>query len=184
MGESTDQIRRHIEILSEFEKKYREFLTVVHNEWAGGQKTWTVSEFAARKREIQMLATRADLAMKASGVGQLYITFPPAMGGGIKSADLPSQVFDFDTGFVDDGLGIQWKILDRIPSQIAGLEIQLEEAEAAETRKRQKRKRTRAKLRWRFSLGRLGWVNHPWTITVGGGIVAAVVAAAIIALAN
>jgi hypothetical protein len=134
VAQSPDQIRKHIEVLSEFEQKYGEFLAAVHREWAGDGKTWTDSEFAARKREIQMLATRADLAMKVSDVGQLIITHPPAMGGGIKSTDLPSQVFDFDGfAFGSDGMEIQRAILDRIPSQIVGLEMKLEKAEEGAT---------------------------------------------------
>jgi hypothetical protein len=81
-----------------------------------------------------MLATRADKAMDASGVGKWALTFPPAIGGGIKSRDLPSQVFEFgEVGFGGgDGLDFQRAILDRIPSQLAGLEMKLEEAEKAD----------------------------------------------------
>lgn len=129
VGENTDQIQRHIDALSEFEQKYGAFLDAVRRDWAGEGQTWTPAEFAERKREISMLAVKADRAMKASDVGQLFITHPPAMGGGIKSTDLPSQVFDFDGfAFGSDGMEIQRAILDRIPSQIAGLQIKLEEA--------------------------------------------------------
>lgn len=139
MAESPEQIRKHIAVLSDFEQKYGEFLVAAHNEWAGDGKTWTREEFAKRKREIQMLAVRADLAMKASGVGQIFITHPPAMGGGVKSTDLPSQVFDFDAAaFGDDGMEIQRMILDRIPSQIAGLEVMLEEVEKNDAKTQRK----------------------------------------------
>ena len=71
--------------------------------------------------------------MKASGVGQLAIYNPPAVGGGLKSGDLPSQVFDYvQFGYDDDGLTFQREILERIPAQLAGLEMKLEEAEEAE----------------------------------------------------
>ena len=71
-----------------------------------------------------MLATRAARAIKASGV-------VPLAG----SADLPTQALDFEVNhgyFSDDGLNIPRELLERIPSQISGLEIKLEEAEAAE----------------------------------------------------
>lgn len=133
MAESPAQIRKHIEVLNEFEQKFGEFITAVHNDQIENEPTWSRKEYAERKREIQMLATRADRAMKASGVGQWALTHPPAIGGGIKSEDLPSQVFDFQSfSYHDDGLTFQRKILDRIPSQIAGLEVMLEEAEVGE----------------------------------------------------
>lgn len=134
MSESAEQIHRHIQILSDFEQKFGEYITAIHNDQIEGRQTWSRKEYAERKREIQMLATRADLAMKASGVGQWALAHPPAIGGGVKSTDLPSQVFDFQSfGFNDDGLAFQRKILDRIPSQISGLEVRLEEAEAVES---------------------------------------------------
>jgi hypothetical protein len=164
VGENADQISKHIEVLSEFEQKYGAFLAAVNKEWAGNGKTWTDSEAAARKREIQMLAVRADRAMKASGVGQIFITHPPAIGGGIKSTDLPSQVFDFDGfGFGSDGMEIQRAILDRIPSQIAGLEMKLEEVKAkgtkpkAEARARQQADAT-AGHRWPTVI--IGRIRH------------------------
>jgi hypothetical protein len=176
VGESADQIRKHVEVLSEFERKYGAFLDAAHKAWAG-EATWTQEKFAERQREIQKLAVRADLAMKASGVGQLYITYPPMMGGGLKSTDLPSQVFDFDPGFADDGMDIQRQIQGRIPSQIAGLEIRLEEAEARE--KKQAERPTLPKVP-KIRLGRWGWVNHPLTITIVGTVVGGVILAAIL----
>jgi hypothetical protein len=175
VSDSPEQIRKHIEVLSTFEQKYGEFLAAVHDQWAGNGARWTPDVFAERKREIQMLATRADLAMKASGVGQFYITHPPAMGGGIKSTDLPSQVFDFDPGFMDDGMEIQRQILDRIPSQIVGLEMRAEEAEA--------KVRQPVKLPRPPSLG-FGWINHPWVIGIGVTVIGGGILAAILALVN
>jgi hypothetical protein len=176
VGESAYQFRKHIEVLSEFERKYGAFLDAAHKAWEG-EATWGKEEFAERQREIQKLAVRADLAMKASGVPQLYITYPQAMGGGIKSTDLPSQVFDFDPGFADDGMGIQRQIQGRIPSQIAGLEIRVEEAEARE-RKRAERP-TLPKMP-KIEFEGWGWVNHPWTITIVGTAVGGVIVAAIL----
>ncbi len=166
--ESPDEIRTHIEVLSDFEQKYGEFITAVHNDQIEDKPTWSTKEFAERKREIQMLATRADKAMDASGVGKWALTFPAAIGGGIKSRDLPSQVFEFgEVGFGGgDGLDFQRAILDRIPSQLAGLEMKLEEAEAAasgRTAKPAAQLTARAPRKW-------GWVNHPWTIAIGSGV--------------
>jgi hypothetical protein len=126
-----------------------------------------------------MLATRADRAIKASGVGQIFIYDPPAMGGRLKSTDLPSQVFDFDRmAFMDDGMDVQREILNRIPSQLAGLELKLEEAVALgqEQLKRSSPRVPRARF------GRSDWVNHPWTITIVGTVIAGVIAGIILAL--
>jgi hypothetical protein len=131
VSESPEQIRRHIEALSNFEVEYREFISALEEESRTGQRRWSDEEGAERKRAIQKNAVRADKAMKASGVGQWALTHPPAIGGAIKSQDLPSQVFDFQSlSYSDDGLSFQRSILERIPSQIAGLEVKLEEAEA------------------------------------------------------
>ncbi len=177
MSESADQIRRHIQVLSTFEQKYGEFITAIHNGQIEDKSTWSTKEFAERKREIQMLATRADKAMDASGVGKWALTFPPAIGGGIKSRDLPSQVFEFgEVGFGGgDGLDFQRAILDRIPSQLAGLEMKLEEAEVAPQKGAAPVAPTGAPRRW-------AWLNHPWTVAVGSGVILLILAAAAAAL--
>jgi len=131
--ETPEQIKRHIANLTEFETKFGEFVTALNHEIVAGEKRWSGEEMAKRKREISALAAKADRAMKASGVGQLAIYNPPAIGGGLKSGDLPSQVFDFvQFGYDDDGLTFQREILERVPAQLAGLEMKLEEAEEAE----------------------------------------------------
>jgi len=142
VSESPEQIRRHIEALSNFEVEYREFISALEEENRTGQRRWSDEDGTERKRAIQKNAVRADKAMKASGVGQWALTHPPAIGGGIKSQDLPSQVFDFQSfSYSDDGLSFQRSILERIPSQIAGLEVKLEEAEAAPLGARQNQRR-------------------------------------------
>jgi hypothetical protein len=68
--------------------------------------------------------------MKASGVGQYAIYHPPMLGGRLKAGDLPSQLFDFGVfGFDGDEFYFQKSILERIPSQLAGLKMKLEEVE-------------------------------------------------------
>lgn len=115
--------------------------------------------------------------MKASDVGQIVIGHPPAIGGGVKSRDLPSQIFDFhamsDYSDVDDE--IQQQILDRVPSQIEGLRMKRERIEdsALQTQlgdstapaKPQRRKRAR---RWFHE-------PNPWVLTIVGGLIVGVV---------
>ncbi len=176
MGESAAQIRRHIETLASFEVEYREFISALEDYRREGIERWPNEEFERRRRAIQTNSVRADRAIQASGVGGLVFTEPPAIGGGMRSSDLPSQVFDFievSPLSGDDGLTFQRALLDRMPSQIAGLEIRLEEAEARE-RERTKRKLPKIRIR------RLGWVNHPWTITVVGTVVGGVILAGIL----
>jgi hypothetical protein len=179
MGESAEQIRRHIETLSSFEVEYHEFISALEDYRREGKERWPNEEFERRRRAIQTNSVRADRAIQASGVGGLVFTEPPAIGGGVRSSDLPSQVFDFievNPLSGDDGLSFQRALLDRMPSQIAGLEIKLEEAEARE-RERAKRKLPKMpKIRIR----RLGWVNHPWTITIVGTVVGGVILAGVL----
>ncbi len=138
MAESTDQIRRHIEVLSDFEQKYDEFLIARHNRREIPEVQWSNKEWAERERELRMLAPRAAAAMEASGVGTLALHYPLALGGGLKADDLPSLIFDFKdfAGFSADALDdeFQQAIQKRIPSQIAGLHMRLEEAKNREAK--------------------------------------------------
>jgi hypothetical protein len=145
VSESPSQTRKHIEALTKFESDYREYIKALEADWsamlaaeAGVDEEgagWSQEEWGQRKRQLQMDAVRADRAIKASGVGGVVFTEAPAAGGRVRSADLPSQIFDFievNSFGLDDGLTFQRKLLERMPSQIAGLEIRLEEAETAE----------------------------------------------------
>jgi hypothetical protein len=179
VGESAEQIRKHIETLSSFEIEYREFISALEDYRREGRERWPTEEFERRRRAIQTNSVRADRAIQASGVGGLIFTEPPAIGGGVRSQDLPSQVLDFievNPLNGDDGLSFQRALLDRMPSQIAGLEIRLEEAEGRE-RERAKRKLPKVpKLR----IKQWGWVNHPWTITIVGTVAGGIILAAIL----
>jgi hypothetical protein len=180
MSESPEQIRKHIVALAEFETKYGEYIRAHEEDWAASIAAGAIGapddlgsdmsaeDFAQLTRAVKMLATRADRAIGASGVAPLA-----------WSADLPTQAFNFEVNdgyFSDDGLGVPRELLERIPSQISGLEIKLEEAKAVEAKTSQP-----IGLPNRPSLRR-DWINHPWTITIVGGIVAAVIAGLIVAL--
>jgi hypothetical protein len=146
MALDRDQIERHVAVLEDFEQKYSEYLTARHNAVMGDGDRWSRAEWAQRERELAALATRADAAMRASGMGGWVITHPPAMGGGVKSTDLPSQVFDFQNEFMGPGDQIQQQILARIPSQIEGLRMRHEEAAAPKVKR--KRHGITGRVRW------------------------------------
>lgn len=175
--ETTEQIRKHIAVLSKFETDYREFIQALETDAKmGGRSGWSEAKYAERRRELLRDAVRADMAIKASGVGGLVFTEPPAIGGGVRSSDLPSQIFDFiDTGFYSDGMDFQRALLERMPSQIAGLEVRLEEAEAR--RDRPVRLPKRPQFRW-------GWLNHPWVIGVGVTVIGGLIVAGVVALVS
>lgn len=132
MPEKPEQVKKHIVALEEFEKKYGEYIGALEAEWSTslgapedktGEADWSADDWTQLTREVKMLATRAGRAIKASGVSP------------VGSSDLPTIAFDFEVNhgyFSDDGLSVPREILERIPSQISGLEIRLEEAEAAE----------------------------------------------------
>jgi hypothetical protein len=167
-----EQIDRHIAVLEEFEHKYGEFLVARHDAGMGHEDRWSRAERARRERELRALAVRADDAMLASGLGNWVITHPPAMGGGIKSTDLASAIFDFQDEFMGAGDRIQQQILARIPSQIEGLKMRREEA-AEPKRPKKPRAPKRQGASW--------WHEpNPWLLVVGGGVLAAVIAALII----
>lgn len=80
MGESADQIREHIAVLSEFEAEYAEFVAALVEAHDTGNERWSREEFARRKRAILMAAPRADAAVKASGAPYLVVTETPQAG--------------------------------------------------------------------------------------------------------
>jgi hypothetical protein len=126
VSESPEQIRKHIGVLSNFETIYREFVDALEKYRTGGEKTWSEDEYESRRRQILKDAVRGQKAMEASGVGTVALRFPNRY----EEDSLPALVFHFRAGGL--GLSVQHRILDMIPSQIAGLEVRLEEAEAAE----------------------------------------------------
>jgi hypothetical protein len=212
VSESPEQIRRHIAALTEFETKYGEYIRAHEEDWTASIATGAIGapddlgsdmsaeDFSQLTREVKMLATRADRAIKASGVAPLA-----------GSADLPTQAFDFEVNdgyFSDDGLGVPRRLLERIPSQISGLEIKLEEAEAAEKeagmrlfgevfeesrdrhhQAQQRREDREEKLVRQQSTGTEAnprpWWENPWIVGIGvtviGGLIVLVVWAAITA---
>jgi hypothetical protein len=116
---SPEQIRRHIEVLSDFEQKYGEYLVAHHNRQIEGRSDWSSRQWAERERELRRLAPRAEAAIEASGVE--------------GHAELSSLILEFKdwVGFTVDARDddLQREILRLIPSQLAGLEMKLEEAE-------------------------------------------------------
>lgn len=112
-----------------------------HGRQSEGKQYWSSREWARRERELRLLAPRADAAIDASGVSGLALYGPPAIGEPLIADDLASMIFHVeDRGFGvetrDDGL--MRAILDRLPTQIAGLEIRLEEAKEREAKSKLK----------------------------------------------
>lgn len=203
MSGSPEQIKKHITNLTEFEKKYGEYIRALEAEWfasvAAGAigapddedlgTDWSADDWARLTREVKMLAVRADRAIKASGVAPLA-----------GSTDLTTQAFDFEVNHgyhSDDGMQVPRELLERFPSQISGLEIKLEDAAAVEEeeagpglvsegldqhRHSQERQADQAAQSATATMPerRRPWWENPWLITVAGGIVAAVLAALII----
>jgi hypothetical protein len=162
MLDTAMQIKRHIEVLENFEQRYGEFLVARRNKAEIPEVQWPNKEWAERERELRMLAPRADAAMEASGEG----SWPDFSGTILAFTDW--------TGFASDATEdkLQWEILSQIPSQIGGLHMRLEEAEEA---KRKKGRRllsavSRHRPRW-------GWLRdpNPWLLYIGGGVVTLVI---------
>lgn len=209
MNESPEQIKRHITSLAEFEQKYGEYLRALEAEWFASIAAGAIGapddeelgsdlssdDWARLTREVKMLATRADRAIKASGVAPLA-----------GSADLPTEAFDFDVNHgyhSDDGMNIPRQLLERIPSQISGLEIKLEEAEAAEKeasmrlfgevveesrdrhRQTQQRQDERAAMPPQEATERLRrWLQNPWVVGIGVTVIGGLIVAGIITLVS
>jgi len=208
VGESAEQIKKHLAALTEFEEKYGEYIRAQEEDWGASIAAGAIGapddlgsdmsaeDFAQLTREVKMLATRADRAIKASGVAPLA-----------GSADLPTQAFNFEVNdgyFSDDGLGVPRELLERIPSQVSGLEIKLEEAEAAEneasmrsfgevfeeSRQRHHQAQQRRGDREETVVGRQStgreadprpWWENPWLLGIGVTVIGGLILAGIIA---
>lgn len=180
VNEDAEQIRTNIEILSEFETAYRQFVQALE-EGQRGRPYWHPQAFAQRKRDILETAPRANLAAKASGVQIAVEKFGPD-GQKETVTNLENLVMDYHEG--EHGMDVPHMLLDALPRQIGVLRIKLEKAESGNWNppKADPAVSTYTPLspgpdgRWQ------SWINHPWTITIVGGIVAAVIAGIIVAL--
>jgi hypothetical protein len=182
MAESAEQIRRHIAALTEFEQKYTEYLVADRESRAKGSIQYSAREWRERDREIRKLAPRADAAVEASGVGGLALYGPPAVGSPLIADDLASLIFHvkpsaFGNEAPDDAM--RQDIADRLPTQIAGLEMRLEEAEAREGSRGRRVVRTAAGFRPEWK-----WLHepNPWILGIGVGLLVTVVGGLIVAV--
>jgi len=169
VSESPEQIRKHIAVLTEFEQKYTEYLVADRESRAMGALRYSDREWRERDRDIRKLAPRADAAIEASGVGGLALYGPPAVGSPFIADDLASLIFHIKPSVFGDEApddDLRQDIADRLPTQLTGLEMRLEEAEAESG--------GAIRLPGRPTFG-WGWINHPWTITIVGGTVAGVI---------
>jgi hypothetical protein len=134
VSESPERIRKHIAILEEFEQLFGEWVVGLHNEQMPDESpAWSTKERAERERKLRELAAPAERAMQVSGVGVLALGWPPAMRRpGVMVGDLPGLMFYEGPSLAyesSDGLDVQRMVLKRIPTQLAGLKLKLEEAE-------------------------------------------------------
>jgi hypothetical protein len=100
------------------------------------------------------------------------IGHPPAAGGGVKSRDLPAQIFDFwaMSDYSDEDDQMQQAILDRIPSQIEGLRMKREGVETAPAPEESTIQPPAPTPRWWWL--RLVHEPNPWVLAIGGAVIA------------
>lgn len=109
MAARRSDLEDHIRTLEEFERLYGEFLVERRNR----ERNWSSEEWARRERELKELAPQAEVAMAAAGERR--------WDEGPVRIDLPARLLRF----VDGGDGIddaqQWRILDKLPTNIGAL---------------------------------------------------------------
>jgi len=188
VSESSDQIRKHIEVLTAFEEAYRSFVFALESEHRTGQPYWHPQAFAGYRRDIIEAAPRADLAAKASGLA-VRVRMPDDT---LKSLDLPDQVMDYTDGgggYGPDDLRVPRMILDTLPRQIGALRVKLEEAEEAEKSSKKPRPRSvRTKSVPLPAWDKSGSKERPWwrehvaalVITIIGTVVGGVILALVV----
>ena len=107
---STEQIDRHISVLEDFERTYREYLV----ERRSPDHGWSAEKWARRGRSLKEPAPQVEAAMVAAGARR--------WDEGPMRIDLPARRI---LRFVDEGAGIddtkQWDILEEMPTHIGSL---------------------------------------------------------------
>ena len=83
------QIRKHIDVLTEFEAEYRAFVKALEEERRTGISPWSKEMVAEKRRSLVVKAPRADLAAKASRSPCLVVRRPSAVGGGVRVREPP-----------------------------------------------------------------------------------------------
>lgn len=116
MASRRSDLEDDIKTLEEFEARYREFLV----ERRSCERDWSGEEWARRERELKELAPQAEAAMRAAGEKR--------WDEGPVRIDLPARLLRF----VDGGDGIddtqQWRILEKLPTNIGALKGKLRRA--------------------------------------------------------
>jgi hypothetical protein len=116
MAARRPDLEDHIRTLEEFEALYGEFLVERRNR----ERDWSGEEWARRERELKELAPQAEAAMAAAGERR--------WDEGPVRIDLPARLLRF----VDEGDGTddteQWRILDKLPTNIGALKGKLRRA--------------------------------------------------------
>jgi hypothetical protein len=201
VGESAEEIRAHIEVLSDFERLYAEFVRLLAEDRRSDFGPQHGARLERMQREILETAPRADIAGRASG-HWLTTTNPPMMGGGVRAQSLAGQALDIEEpGFTDDGLRIPRMILQTIPVQIGALRLKLSKAEERkQTRAERKTARRTAEER-SISPSGLGsstrdpaplpedtsgpsrpWHENPWVLGIGATMIGGLGVVGVVAL--
>jgi hypothetical protein len=129
VAEAEQEIQEHIQVLSDFERLYGEFVRLLAEDRRSDFGPRHGARLEQMQREILEATPRADIAARASG-HWLTTTNPPMMGGGVRAESLAGQVLDIEEpGFSDDGLRIPRMILQTVPVQIGALRLKLSKAE-------------------------------------------------------
>ena|GEM_PF-2806988 len=199
MAESSEKIREHIEVLTNFERLYSEFVQLLAEERQSDFGPKNTAKLERMQREILEAAPRADTAAKASG-HWLTTTNPPMMGGGMRSNNLAGQVMDIEEpGFTDDGLRIPRMILQTIPIQIGALKEMLSKAEDRKPTRAERKAARRAQQKppvvetseaapqksrgqpVKKAIAR-PWHENPWVVGVGVTVIGGLILVGILGL--
>lgn len=195
MAESPEKLQEHIDVLTNFERLYGEFVRLLIEDRQSDFGPRNTARLERMQREILEAAPRADIAGKASG-HWLTTTQPPMMGGGLRSNNLAGQVMDIEeAGFSDDGLRIPRMILQTIPIQLGALRGMLEEAER---RKPTRKERTAAKREQQPPTpsatdatsgdppseadSKSPWHENPWVVGIGVTVIGGLIVVGILDL--
>jgi hypothetical protein len=130
MADGPDELREHIEVLTEFERDYRDYVHALDHELTTGQSWYHEDAMQQYRAALVRRVARAGRAMRASGVS-LTLTPPPLYGGPVLT-DFASQVFAHEThtyGTGNDQLLVPRMLLDGMQTALGALEDKLQQPE-------------------------------------------------------
>jgi hypothetical protein len=204
---STRELRKHIDVLTEFERWYRSYIEAQEAENSFREPELSHEQRTELRRSLLRRVDAAERAMRHAD--KMIRVEPPAFYGGPVLTALSDQIFAHETPRYGGTEGRQFDLpnglLDTMCAALGALEDQLNEAEEHDQLRREvlpkvqaemDQAQARASERFAAELeevpelassksananaDRSPWYHNPWVVTIGGTVIAGVILALIL----